>query len=177
MLKKIRSVWEQRGDLIVASIIGAVILLHSTFNKIREYGLLMISCGILYSIGGGGWKTSRRFLMSIMVAGYIFRKISIKTILLISSLSLVLSLGYDDMTQQRNWPMIVALGATYGLSWVPVLKKEVWRSIVLMIFAWLVAMTVSYYTGIKWGISEYIIGACYGIIAVWARKLILKGKI
>lgn len=138
-MNKLKAVWQQRKDVIL---------------------FCLIAC--LYSMGGGGWLFLRRYAMPAVIVLGLGR--NWKTALLsFICLSFPLHLGYTEIVDANNWPMIAGLGAIYGLSWLPAAKLRVIGIILLFAAVWPLAVYLCHFLGVNWQWAELIIGFGFGI--------------
>lgn len=145
---KFKAVWTQRKDVIMFGVIS-----------------------MLYSLGGGGWKPLRRYVMPMAIIATLlpFKK-TWQNILAALLLALPLHYGYTEIVDGLNWPAMAALGAVMGLSWAPVARSLVWATMATLCLAFCLSVALNKYFGLDWMWAEYIVGVGYGMCYLMMEK-------
>jgi hypothetical protein len=144
--EKIKAVWHQRKHVIISSLIA-----------------------VLYSLGGGGDKALRRFILPTVIAASFTQQHAWRRVLSILFLAVPLSLGYSAMIRESNWMMMIALGALMGLSWILLAGRQTIYTVAIMAVVFPCSIVINRF-GIDWQFSELFVGAGYGLC-----YLIVKG--
>jgi len=144
---KIKAVWAQRKDVIIAVLIA-----------------------LLFSLGGGGMKELRRFSLPVLIVLSLPIEFYRKSIFVIYT-AIVLSLGYTPIMNEEKYFMLAGLSLLYSLGFVLLCDIKKYIQVAL---TFVIVIPVSLYlhkrTGFDWMWFELICGICF------ARGYLIAGK-